>query len=182
MQENPGKSEDKVKTVRLLIEHGADVKAQDENHSTPLHMASSSEIPGLVWHFIEHKADAIERDWRHRTPLHLVSSWVNAESFYLRFDVLMNGQNDSSHRTFQEASHGKADTVGLLIYLGVDVTVQDETQSTALHLASSVGSAETVQLLIKHGADVNAHDRSHRTPLHLASSRVSTENVLHGIG
>ena len=102
--------------------------------------------------------------------------------FYLRFDVLMNGQNDSSHRTFQEASHGKADTVGLLIYLGVDVTVQDETQSTALHLASSIGSAETVQLLIKHGADVNAHDRSHRTPLHLASSRVSTENVLHGIG
>lgn len=57
------------------------------------------------------------------------------------------------------------------------MTAQDDTQSTALHLASSIGSAETVQLLIKHGADVNAQDNSHRTPLHLASSRVSAESA-----
>jgi ankyrin repeat protein len=30
----------KEDTVRLLIDHGADVDAQDETHSTPLHLAS----------------------------------------------------------------------------------------------------------------------------------------------
>jgi ankyrin repeat protein len=65
--------------MRLLIEHGADVKAQDETHSTPLHMASSSGIPEIVQLLIEHGADVSGRDRRHRTPLHLASSWVSAK-------------------------------------------------------------------------------------------------------
>ena len=74
-------------------------------------------------------------------------------------------------------SHAKADTVRLLIDHGADVTAQNETHSTPLHLASSFGSAETVRLLIEHGADVTAKDGNHRTPLHLASSRVRAETV-----
>ena len=69
----------------------------------------------------------------------------------------------------------KADTVRLLIGHGAEVTAQDETCLTPLHLASSLGSTETVQLLIEHGADVNAKDGSLRTPLHLAASRESGE-------
>ena len=65
----------------------------------------------------------------------------------------------------------------LLIDNGADVTAQDESQSTPLHLASesSLGSGEVVQLLIEHGADVTAIDGNRRTPLHLAASRVSAE-------
>jgi len=68
----------------------------------------------------------------------------------------------------------KADTVRLLIEHGVDVTAQDGSHSTPLHLASSLGSLEIVRLLIEHGADVTAQDVSHRTPLHLVSSWVRT--------
>jgi ankyrin repeat protein len=71
----------------------------------------------------------------------------------------------------------KAETVQLLIEHGADVTMQDETYSTPLHLASSKGSAKTVQLLIEHGADVTTKDSSNRTPLHLASSWVSITTV-----
>ena len=62
----------------LLIEHGADVKAQDETQSTPLHMASYSGIPDLVQLLIEHGAgaNAQDRDRSQRTPLHLASSRV----------------------------------------------------------------------------------------------------------
>lgn len=69
----------------------------------------------------------------------------------------------------------RAETVMLLIKHEADVTAQDETKSTPLHLASSVGSTEVVRLLVEHGADVTAQDVHHMTPLHLASSWVSAE-------
>ena len=67
----------------------------------------------------------------------------------------------------------QAETVKLLINYGADVTAQDETLRTPLHLAAFSGSTETVRLLIEHGADVSARDRSKKTPLHFASSYVS---------
>jgi ankyrin repeat protein len=69
--------------------------------------------------------------------------------------------------------HAIADTVRLLIKHGADITAQDKTRSTPLHMASSIGLAECVRLLIEHGADVTAQNETHLTPLHLASSLVS---------
>ena len=64
--------------VRLLIEHGADVSAHDKNHSTPLHLASSSlENAETVRFLLEHGADATPLNEAHKTPLHLVASWVS---------------------------------------------------------------------------------------------------------
>jgi ankyrin repeat protein len=65
------------------------------------------------------------------------------------------------------------DTVRILIHYGADVTAQDETLLTPLHLAAFSGSAETVRLLIADGADVTAQDIRKKTPLHLACSIVS---------
>ena len=92
MKHIPTVSSKKARTMRLLIEHGADVKAQDETQSTPLHMASYSGIPDLVQLLIEHGADSNGQDRSQRTPLHLASSRVNAKItslvfFWLRTDV-----------------------------------------------------------------------------------------------
>ena len=57
----------------------------------------------------------------------------------------------------------------LLLKHGADVTAQDKTHSTALHLAAFSGSSEAVRLLLEHGAGVNIQDESHKTPLHVAS-------------
>ena len=91
---------------------------------------------------------------------------------------MFHGQDDSSHELRDVATNrAKAKTVALLIDHGADVTAQDETGATPLHLASSFGGAEAARVLIKHGADVAARDGNRRTPLHLASSRVSAETV-----
>jgi ankyrin repeat protein len=161
-----------MKIVQLLIEKGANVSAQDETRSTPLHLASSSGIPEITRLLINHGASVTAQDQTHRTPLHLASSWVSAKTAlpFVPHGANINEQDDSVHRTDRETFHMKADTVRLLIGDRASVTMQDETQSTPLHLASSLGSAETVRLLIEQGADVNAQDANHRTPLHLASS------------
>ena len=70
--------------------------------------------------------------------------------------------------------NAKADTVRLLVKHGADVTAQDKTRSTPLHMASSIRLAGVMHILIEHGAGINAQNESHETPLHLASSSVST--------
>ena len=85
MKHIPTVSRNKASIMRLLIEHGADVNAQDETQSTPLHLASYSGIPDLVLLLIEHGADINGRDRSQRTPLHLASSRVSAKITSLFF-------------------------------------------------------------------------------------------------
>ncbi|KAH9014386.1 ankyrin repeat-containing domain protein [Lactarius pseudohatsudake] len=85
------------------------------------------------------------------TPLHIATSW-----------------NNSGRRSFVLSN--TVDIVRLLIEHGADVSVQDKTQSTPLHLAAHSANSETVRLLLEHGADIAALDQIRRTPLHLASS------------
>lgn len=70
----------KADTVKLLIDHGADVAMQDETKSTPLHLASSLGSTETVRLLIEHGADVTARDTNHRTPLHLAASLVSTET------------------------------------------------------------------------------------------------------
>ena len=161
----------KFETALLLVEYGADVTAQDETHLTPLHLASFSGFPEIVGLLLECGASVAAQDESRRTPLHLASSWVSATQVTLfRNSADVNGQEMFS---YDVKSKFQADTVKLLINYGADVTAQDETYQTPLHLATFSGSTETVQLLIEHGADVTAQDRRKKTPLHLVFSDVS---------
>ena len=69
-------------TVRLLIDHGADVTARDDSQSTPLHLASESSLGSgeVVQLLIEHDADVTAIDANRRTPLHLAASRVSTEA------------------------------------------------------------------------------------------------------
>jgi ankyrin repeat protein len=144
-------SEVNTRIVQLLIEHGADVTAKNETHSTPLHLASSWVSATAGWRLPHRSAD------------------MNAQ----------DGWNKNRGVLISDRTILKTETVRLLIKHGADVTAQDEAHSTPLHLASSCASTETVRLLIEHGAKVNcnARDGSHRTPLHLVSSCVSNTTM-----
>ena len=53
------------------------------------------------------------------------------------------------------ARQGRADVVALLLELGMDVDIADETQQRGLHNAVAGGSIEVVKLLVAHGADID---------------------------
>ena len=165
-----------AETVQFFIQLGADVNARDENHSTPLHHASSfSDNAETVRLLIKHNADVHARDQGHKTPLHHASSSLrNDETVQLLIehgaDVHALDQNHSTPLHLATSLWNNAKTVRLLIEQGANVHARDQSQSTPLHLVSLRSDAKTVQLLIEHGADVHAQDESHMTPLHLASS------------
>ena len=164
-----------LEAVQILIKHGADVNAQNETNLTPLHRASLLGDVQIVQLLIDHGADVTAKDWNHKTPLHFASSWVSADAASFMFKLMVNAivQDRETTKANQLIPSAKADTVRLLIKHGADVTAQDKTHSTPLHMASSFRLVGGVQILIENGADINSQNESHSTPLHLASSSVS---------
>jgi ankyrin repeat protein len=106
--------------VQLLIQHGADVTARDDNCSTPLHLASSRECGKTVKLLLTQGADINAQDGTHSTPLHLAAS---------------------SHLAL------KGNVVHLLLIHGANVDAKDDKGQTPFQIASSSGLSEIVELL-----------------------------------
>jgi len=157
-------------TVRLLIQHGADVSTRNNSNLTPLHLALSERKADSMRLLIQHGADVNARDWFNWTPLHLASFEGRANSMQLliQHGADVNARDGVNSTPLHLASSkGKADSAHLLIQHGADVNPRDGINWTPLHRASSDGDADTMQLLIHHGADVNPRDKDNSTPLHL---------------
>jgi ankyrin repeat protein len=70
----------------------------------------------------------------------------------------------------------RVEAVEVLLQCGADVNARNNSNSTPLHLASSLWGTTSMERLIQHGADVNASDKDNSTPLHLVAM-VSAESV-----
>ena len=134
--------------VTLLLSHGADVNARDNNGMTPLHDAAREGHSEVVTLLLSHGADVNARDNNGRTPLY-----------------------------FSLGSPPHYSVAELLISHGSDVNIKLYDGSTPLHVAVKNMKAELITLLLSHGADVNARDNDGRTPLHDAALR-SQDNVI----
>lgn len=128
-----------VEAIGRLLEQGADVQAQSENGSSPLHMA--------VW---EGHADAVRR---------LLAAGA---------DVKAKAGNGSTPLHWA-AQRGNAEVASLLLAAGADVSATDLWGWCPLHAASEKGHADVVRLLLEAGADVNATNDAGVTPLRRAT-------------
>jgi ankyrin repeat protein len=129
-------SKDTVRVVRLLLEHGVDVNAEDKDQSSPLHSASYSGKLEIARALLDHGAKANLKNDRGETPLHQVS----------------RGEYES-----------QADGVSiakLLLDRGVDANSRDENGVTSLHLASWCGKLEIARLLLEHSTSKNNRVRT----------------------
>ena len=169
-----------AETVRLFIQLGVDVNAQDGSHESPLHLASSAGNVETVQLLIRHGVDVNARDGSDKTPLHLALSkgYENTVQTLIMHGADVNAR-DGGHLTPLHLTLSKGDTgtALLLIKHGANVNALDGCRMTPLHLASSRRNAEAVLTLIKNGANVNARDGNNSTPLHLASLEGNDEIV-----
>jgi ankyrin repeat protein len=113
-------TDEKADIVQLLIQHGADVTAQDNACSTPLHLASSKGCDRTVELLLRYGADVNAQDGRDSTPLHLAVS----SRLALKSDVLH-----------------------LLLGYGANVDVKNDIGQTPFQISLSSGLPEITELL-----------------------------------
>jgi len=144
------------KSVRLLVEHGSDVKSRDNQGRTPLHVI----LPwsdNLALPLLERGADPGARDDPGRTPLHSASEWRFARR-------LLELGADVNSRDNQGRTLGNTNLPLLLLERGADLGVRDDDGQTPLHAALRWGWCKFARRLLELGSDVNSQDN---TPLHV---------------
>ena len=158
--------------ARLLIEHGADVAAQEEDGSTPLHAASERGHVNVARLLTEHGADVAAQSMDGTTPLHRASFWGHVDVAQLLIEHGADAAAQSKDGTtplHQASEQGDVDVAQLLIKHGADAAARSKDGATPLHRASLRGHVDVVQLLIEHGADAADQSQDESSPPHLAS-------------
>ncbi|MDX8388507.1 MAG: ankyrin repeat domain-containing protein [Ghiorsea sp.] len=79
---------------------------------------------------------------------------------------------------FEAAKNGDITTLEQLLTSGTDINNKDNTEKTALHIATKQAQLETMTWLIEHGADLNAQDKWLSTSLHIAEKNVVQVRIL----
>ena len=147
-----------VDLVRLLLDHGADVKAQgkEEKH-TPLHLASRNGRTDVVRVLLERGADVNARNTNNDTPLHEASNGGHVECSrgLLEHGAGADAQNLRNETPLHLASRGGyLDLARLLLQYNADVHALDSQGQTPSQNSSERGHQEVVTLLMEHGAEV----------------------------
>ena len=161
----------------LLLEHGADSKAQDKNGRTPIHLASAGGHVEVVRVLLEHGADMEARDTTSWSPLERASFEGHVEVARV---LLENGADVEAQDKYNRnlLHYVKSEELArLFLKHGVDANTLDEDDRTPLHLASNNGRVGAARVLLEHSVNANARDANKRTPLHLASAKGHTDVV-----
>ncbi len=127
--------------VQCLINHGADVDSQEDDHNTPLNWAAHGGHVDVVRVLLEHNADVNSQDNYGRTPLH---------------DAL---RGDDPNGDYPQVAR-------LLLEHGANPNARDAFHRTPLHLpVVTTSNLEIKRILLEHGAEVDAKDCEGEIPL-----------------
>ncbi|KAK8010116.1 hypothetical protein PG990_009081 [Apiospora arundinis] len=174
-----------TRTIKLLIEHGADLNIRPKNRLTALDEAFANNYTEAVKLLIEQGAnvnigaedgfsilfDAIYHSQRNEWDLTVIELMIDRGA-----DVQVHGPNTETPLTFLLGwKNYSKKAARLLIEAGADVNTPDEDEdedegNTPLIYASRANDLETATLLINHGADVNFRNVSGWSPLSIAHS------------
>ena len=137
--------------MKWLLDHGADMNAEDDHKRAPLFMAACRGHLEICRMLLEHKAYTDARNMWGETPLH-----GSACPIYYRDQL---------------------DVMGLLLDRGADPNARDINESTPLHNSSfwqkeghlaAKGTVEGARLLLKRGARIGIKNIEGKNPLQLA--------------
>jgi ankyrin repeat protein len=165
-------------TMKLLLEHGADVNAGNKRKSTPLFWALYD--VDKVRLLIAHGADVQARTVDGRTPLYQAASMANAVAvlkLLLDHDANPNAKTLTGMTPLMAASRSNLDGMRLLLERKADVNARNAAGASALMAASQTGRPEAVRLLLSKGADPNIRTKRNECALADAATAGNEETV-----
>ena len=158
--------------TRLLLEHAADVNAQDMNGITHLHEAATCGNLEITQLLLSHGAAANASDNLGHSPLHkaIRSQKHGVVELLFKRDADVDARNREGETPLYEAAKGgNFDIMKSLLSYDADVEAFDGARNSPLHKAVRSHKLDVVEFLLRGGADVNAWDEYASTPLHDAA-------------
>ncbi|XP_063924549.1 putative ankyrin repeat protein RF_0381 [Zophobas morio] len=173
---------DTIKIMRLLLERGININAQNNEGATPdinnenaLHYAASNifnpfDTIKIMRLLLERGININAQNNEGATPLHLACKYVNEEFVEellkngVDVDVFDNNKENALHYAMKTATEESFVEV-LLLDFNIDINAQNKQGTTALHLACQRGILGCVAILLENGADVNIRDNDNKNAL-----------------
>ena len=182
------------KTVRYLIEKGANVQEIRPNGSDYLIRAAEYQDQAIVRLLLDKDLDPRRANKSGDTALDnaitcdggakarmLIASGANVNAFTTTGGTVKNGPIDAFEITplMDAATCAETSMAAALIKAGANLDAVDHRHMTALMMAAAVDRAnpETVRVLIEAGADLNVRDRNSETALDWARKYRNPEVV-----
>lgn len=148
----------------ILIRKGADIKTQDAEGNTFLHLAAAKKTDNnLINFFIESGLDVQAINKHDKTPWDVAKE--NGNNIAMFDSVVKNG-------TIEQIKYLMAN------FADINAKNKDSYDDTPLHTAARRGDVEITKLLIENGADVNATSTDQSTPLLNANNEAVIELLL----
>lgn len=146
--------EDFLGLLRLFLEHGVDVNAEDQDHTTPLYWAIYHRKLEVVPVLLDHGASPNSENYFGETPLHLL--------------VKDNYFSVERHLS----------TVKLLLEHGANRNAQDKNGVTPLQLISGKGLHEVAHLFRIDGTNDATENDHGQTPFARCACKFNDNSVL----
>ena len=134
---------------QVLLDHGAELRALDEEDMTPLHFAAMEGHLGIVLLFFRIGEER--------------GGWSELAK------MIMDQDRDEQTALHLAVENGHIDIVRACLDRGANVNFVKANLITPLHLACTSGQLEIVQILLQHEADIEAKNALQETPLHRAA-------------
>ncbi|HAV93399.1 MAG: hypothetical protein CMF52_01820 [Legionellales bacterium] len=174
-----------LKTLEKLVADQKDIETGDYDRRTPLHLASAEGHTDVVKFLLDHGVEPSPDRWGgypisdakagdhkeivelfnnlsidYTDPHHVVSDSSGPTDTSVKIDDDM-----SVIELLWAATDDNVTAIGEIVGRGIDISVSDYDDRTALHLAAAEGNLDAVRYLVGNGHHVNVRDRWGATPL-----------------
>jgi uncharacterized protein len=168
---------DNAQLVQLLLDHGANISAIDNDGRNALFMAAYTGHVSMLKLLVQCGLSITSVDSIDITPLMaaaagnhtLAAEWLLQQG--IAVDAVNNAGITALHVACESDSCDDTAMIELLLANGADVNKRSEHGQTALYEAAMNGHVDCVKVLIAAGADVNSANSSGKTSLHVAVVR-----------
>ncbi|XP_068598862.1 protein phosphatase 1 regulatory inhibitor subunit 16B [Brachionichthys hirsutus] len=154
--------------VKMLLDRGACVNAQDNELWTPLHAAATCGHAGLVKILIAHGADLLAVNSDGNMPYDLCEDDPTLdiiETAMANRGITQEMINETRASTERKLLRD----IQELLRQGEEVNQQDSQRATLLHIAAANGYVQAAELLLEGGALMDLRDSDGWQPLHAAA-------------
>lgn len=158
--------------AQLLLDHRAEIDAQDGDKKTALHKAAQRGFESTVRILLDYKADVSIEDEDGRTALYETCGNREIAQLLLEHGADVNAQDHCQRTALHNAAfQGHDAVVKTLLEHKASVRLESWNGRTPLHEAAFRGGEAILRMLLKHKADVNRVSRSGGggTALHIAA-------------